>query len=90
MQECVILWWPVERVEFSQNNEVYSLSYNLCKDGSGGEYVILEDGIGFIREWEGQVGQVWKSWRLVLSLLHAGSITDFLVVYSIKETRICW
>ena len=51
MQECDILFYDqFKEVEFSQNNEVYSLSpIAFAKDGSGGEYVILEDdSIGFI------------------------------------------
>ena len=63
MQECDILFYDqLKEVEFSQNNEVYSLSpIAFAKDGSGGEYVILEDeSIGFIGS-EGQVGRVAES-----------------------------
>ena len=80
MQECDILFYDqLKEVEFSQNNEVYSLSpIAFAKDGSGGEYVILEDdSIGFIGS-EGQVGRVAESLDDLLTfLLHAGSITDF-------------
>lgn len=80
MKECDILFYEqLEEVEFSQNNEVYSLSpIAFAKDGSGGEYVILEDeSIGFIGS-EGQVGRVAESLDDLLTfLLHAGSISDF-------------
>ena len=80
MQECDILFYDqLKEVEFSQNNEVYSLSpIAFAKDGSGGEYVILEDqSIGFIGS-EGQVGRVAESLDDLLTfLLHSGSITDF-------------
>ena len=80
MQECDILFYDqLKEVEFSQNNEVYSLSpIAFAKDGSGGEYVILDDqSIGFIGS-EGQVGRVAESVdELLTFLLHAGSISDF-------------
>ena len=80
MQECDILFYnQLKEVEFSKNNEVYSLSpIAFAKDGSGGEYVILDDqSIGFIGS-EGQVGRVAESVdELLTFLLHAGSISDF-------------
>ena len=80
MQECDILFYDqLKEVEFSQNNEVYSLSpIAFAKDGSGGEFVFLEDeSIGFIGS-EGQVGRVAESLdELLTFLLHAGSISDF-------------
>ena len=80
MQECDILFYDqLKEVEFSQNNEVYSLSpIAFAKDGSGGEYVILEDdSIGFIGS-EGQVGRIAESLDDLLTfLLHAASISDF-------------
>lgn len=80
MQKCDIIFYDqLKEVEFSQNNEVYSLSpIAFAKDGSGGEYVILEDeSIGFIGS-EGQVGRVAESLDDLLTfLLHAGSISDF-------------
>ena len=80
MQECDSLFYDqLKEVEFSQNNEVYSLSpIAFAKDGSGGEYVILEDqSIGFIGS-EGQVGRVAESLDDLLTfLIHAGSISDF-------------
>ena len=79
-KQCDILFYEEFReVEFSQINEVYSLSpIAFAKDGSGGEYVILEDqSIGFIGS-EGQVGRVAESLdELLTFLLHAGSISDF-------------
>lgn len=80
MKECDILFYDqLKEVEFSQNNGVYSLSpIAFAKDGSGGEFVFLEDeSIGFIGS-EGQVGRVAESLdELLTFLLHAGSISDF-------------
>ena len=80
MKECDILFYDqLKEVEFSQNNEVYSLSpIVFAEDGSGGEFVFLEDeSIGFIGS-EGQVGRVAESLDDLLTfLLHAGSISDF-------------
>ena len=80
MKECDILFYDqLKEVEFSQNNEVYSLSpIAFAQDGSGGEFVFLEDeSIGFIGS-EGQVGRVAESLDDLLTfLLHAGSISDF-------------
>ena len=80
LAECDICFYDeIREVQFSQNNEVYSLSpIAFAKDGSGGEYVILEDeSIGFIGS-EGQVGRVAESLdELLTFLLHAGSISDF-------------
>ena len=75
----MIFYEEFREVEFSQNNEVYSLSpMAFAKDGSGGEYVILEDeSIGFIGS-EDQVGRVAESLKDLLAfLLHAGFISDF-------------
>ena len=80
LAECDICFYDeIREVQFSQNNEVYSLSpIAFAKDGSGGEYVILEDqSIGFIGS-EGQVGRVAESLdELLTFFLHAGSISDF-------------
>ena len=80
MQECDIIFYDqLKEVEFSQNNEVYSLSpIAFAKDGSGGEYVILEDqSIGFIGS-EGQVGRVAESLdELLTFLIYVGTISDF-------------
>ena len=90
MQECDILFYDqLKEVEFSQNNEVYSLSpIAFAQDGSGGEFVILEEhSIVFIGS-EGQVGRVAESLDDLLAfLLHAGSISDFScrLLYQNKE-----
>ena len=80
MAECDICFYDeIREVQFSYNNEEYSLDgHAFAQDGSGGEYVILEDGsIGFIGS-EGQVGRVAESLDDLLTfLLHAGSISDF-------------
>ena len=78
-QSDILFYEEFREVEFSQNNEVYFLSpMAFTKDGSEGEYVILEDeSIGFIGS-EGQVGRVAKSLKDLLAfLLHAGFISDF-------------
>ena len=78
--ECDIYFYDeIREVQFSYNNEEYSLAcHAFAQDGSGGEYVILEDqSIGFIGS-EGQVGRVAESLDDLLTfLLHAGSISDF-------------
>ena len=93
MQECDILFYDqLKEVEFSQNNEVYSLSpIAFAKDGSGGEYVILEDqSIGFIGS-EGQVGRVAESLdELLTFLIYAGTISDFSCRFLYQKTSICW
>ena len=80
MAECDICFYDeIREVQFSYNNEEYSLACQaLAQDGSGGEYVILEDqSIGFIGS-EGQVGRVAESLDDLLTfLIHAGSISDF-------------
>ena len=80
VDECDIYFYDhIREVQFSNNNEEYSLACQaLAQDGSGGEYVILEDqSIGFIGS-EGQVGRVAESLDDLLTfLIHAGSISDF-------------
>ena len=80
LDECDIYFYDqIREVQFSNNNEEYSLACQaLAQDGSGGEYVILEDeSIGFIGS-EGQVGRVAESLDDLLTfLLHASSISDF-------------
>lgn len=80
LAECDIYFYDqIREVQFSDNNEEYSLVCQaFTQDGSGGEYVILEDdSIGFIGS-EGQVGRVAESLDDLLTfLLHAGSISDF-------------
>lgn len=80
LTECDIYFYDqIREVQFSDNNEEYSLVCQaFAQDGSGGEYVILEDqSIGFIGS-EGQVGRVAESLDALLTfLIHAGSISDF-------------
>lgn len=80
LAECDIYFYDeIREVQFSYNNEEYSLDcHAFAQDGSGGEYVILEDqSIGFIGS-EGQVGRLAESLDDLLTfLLHAGSISDF-------------
>ena len=80
LDECDIYFYDhIREVQFSNNNEEYSLACQaFAQDGSGGEFVILEDdSIGFIGS-EGQVGRVAESLDDLLTfLLHAGSISDF-------------
>ena len=80
LDECDIYFYDhIREVQFSNNNEEYSLACQaFAQDGSGGEFVILEDdSIGFIGS-EGQVGRVAESLDDLLTfLIHAGSITDF-------------
>ncbi|MDU7073705.1 MAG: hypothetical protein E6334_00285 [Streptococcus peroris] len=80
LTECDIYFYDeIREVQFSYNNEEYSLAcHAFAQDGSGGEYVILEDDrIGFIGS-EGQVGRVAESLDDLLTfLIHAGSISDF-------------
>ena len=80
LDECDIYFYDeIREVQFSYNNEEYSLAcHAFAQNGSGGEYVILEDeSIGFIGS-EGQVGRVAESLDDLLTfLLHAGSISDF-------------
>ena len=80
LNECDIYFYDhIREVQFSNNDEEYSLACQaFAQDGSGGEFVILEDeSIGFIGS-EGQVGRVAESLDDLLTfLLHAGSISDF-------------
>lgn len=80
LAECDIYFYDeIREVQFSYNNEEYSLACQaFAQDGSGGEFVILEDqSVGFIGS-EGQVGRVAESLDDLLTfLLHAGSISDF-------------
>ena len=80
LDECDIYFYDqIREVQFSNNNEEYSPPLPaFAQDGSGGEFVILEDkSIGFIGS-EGQVGRVAESLDDLLTfLIHAGSISDF-------------
>ena len=80
MQECDIYFYEqIQKVQFSDHGETYSLSCQaFAQDGSGGEYVFLEDeSIGFISS-EGEVGRVSESLEDLLSfLIYAGCLSDF-------------
>ena len=90
LDECDIYFYDhIREVQFSNNNEEYSLACQaFAQDGSGGEFVILEDdSIGFIGS-EGQVGRVAESLDDLLTfVLHAGSISDFScrLIYQNKD-----
>ena len=89
MTECDIYFYDkISEVQFSGNNEEYSLACKaFAQEGSGGEYVFLEDNsIGFIGS-EGQVGRVAESLDDLLTfLLHAGCISDFSCQYLYQNT----
>ena len=90
LDECDIYFYDqIREVQFSNNNEEYSLACQaLTQDGSGGEYVILEDEIIDFIGSEGQVGRVAESLDDLLTfLIHAGSISDFScrLLYQNKE-----
>ncbi len=80
MQECDIYFYEQsQETNFSSNQEVYSMSYEaFAQDGSGGEFVFLDDGsIGFISS-EGEVGRIAENLEeLMTFLLHAGNFFDF-------------
>lgn len=80
MQECDIYFYEQsQETNFSSNQEVYSMSYEtFAQDGSGGEFVFLDDGsIGFISS-EGEVGRIAENIEeLMTFLIYAGNIFDF-------------
>ncbi len=80
MRECDIYFYEeTGKIQFSENNEEYSIGCEaFAQDGSGGEYVFLEDGsIGFIGS-EGEVGRATESLdELLTFLIHTGCIYDF-------------
>ena len=80
MQECDIYFYEQsQETNFSSNQEVYSMSYEtFAQDGSGGEFVLLDDGsIGFISS-EGEVGRIAENLEeLMTFLIYAGNIFDF-------------
>ena len=88
MQECDIYFYDhTQEVQFSNHGEIYSLNCQaFAQDGSGGEYVFLEDkSIGFISS-EGEVGRVSESLENLLTfLLHAGCLSDFSCKYFYKS-----
>ena len=77
MQECDIYFYEQsQETNFSSNQEVYSMSYEtFAQDGSGGEFVFLDDGsIGFISS-EGEVGRIAENIEeLMTFLIYAGNI----------------
>ena len=90
MNECDIYFYEETRAtQFLENNEKYSLGCKaFAQDGSGGEFVFLEDNsIGFIGS-EGEVGRVAENLNELLTfLIHAGYISDFSCkhIYKNKE-----
>ena len=90
MNECNIYFYKqTMETQFSENNEKYSLGCKVfAQDGSGGEFVFLEDdSIGFIGS-EGEVGRVAENLNELLTfLIHAGYISDFSCkhIYKNKE-----
>ncbi len=80
MHECDIYFYKESKeTNFSSNQEVYSIPCEaFAQDGSGGEFVFLNDGsIGFISS-EGEVGRIAENLEgLMTFLLHTGNIFDF-------------
>ena len=73
-----------------ENNEKYSLGCKaFAQDGSGGEFVFLEDNsIGFIGS-EGEVGRVAENLNELLTfLIHAGCISDFSCKHIYKNNEL--
>lgn len=80
MRECDIYFYKQsQETHFLSNHEIYSMSCEaFAQDGSGGEFVFLNDGsIGFISS-EGEVGRIAENLEGLLTfLIHAGNIFDF-------------
>ena len=91
MRECDIFFCTAPRnTEYLGHGEVYSIPFEtFAVDGSGGEYVQLEDGsIGLISS-EGSVGRVAESIEDLLQfLIHAGCISDFDCKYVYKSDKL--
>ena len=91
MRECDIFFCDKPRdTEYSGHGEVYSYSFEtFAVDGSGGEFVILDDGsIGLISS-EGSVGRVADNVKELMGfLLHAGNVFDFSCKYIYKNESI--
>ena len=91
MRECDICFYKQNQdIAMSENGEVYSMSAKaFAVDGSGGEFVILEDGsVGLISS-EGSVGRVADSIKELMGfLLHAGNVFDFTCKYIYKDESI--
>lgn len=80
MHECDIYSYKQSKeTDFLGNHELYSMPCDaFAKDGSGGEFVILNDGsIGLISS-EGEVGRIAENLEgLMTFLLHTENIFDF-------------
>ena len=91
MNECDIYFYEETRAtQFLENNEKYSLGCKaFAQDGSGGEFVFLEDNsIGFIGS-EGEVGRVAENLNeLLIFLIHAGCISDFSCKHIYKNSEL--
>ena len=91
MNECDIYFYEETRAtQFLENNEKYSLGCKaFAQDGSGGEFVFLEDNsIGFIGS-EGEVGRVAENLNELLTfLIHAGCISDFSCKHIYKNSEL--
>ena len=91
MNECNIYFYKqTMETQFSGNNEKYSLGCKaFAQDGSGGEFVFLDDGsIGFIGS-EGEVGRVAENLNELLTfLIHAGYISDFSCKHIYKNNEL--
>ena len=91
MNECDIYFYEETReTQFLENNEKYSLGCKaFAQDGSGGEFVFLEDNsIGFIGS-EGEVGRVAENLNeLLIFLIHAGCISDFSCKHIYKNSEL--
>lgn len=90
LQECNIYFYAqLQETQFTENHEIYTIPCKaFAQDGSGGEYVFLEDGsIGLISS-EGEVGRIAERLEDLLTLLiHAGNLFDFncQYIYQKKE-----
>ena len=84
MSECDIYFLEQEQdTEFQGHGEIFSMEGEVfARDGSGGEFLFLEDGsIGLISS-EGSVGRVSESLdKLLEFLICAGCISDFNCKY---------
>jgi hypothetical protein len=91
MNECNIYFYEKTReTQFLENNEKYSLGCKaFAQDGSGGEFVFLDNGsIGFIGS-EGEVGRVAENLNeLLIFLIHAGCIFDFSCKHIYKNNEL--
>lgn len=80
MRECDILFYEkIKEVAFQGHGEIYSIPCKaFAQDGSGGEFVFLNDGSIALIGSEGEVGRISESLEELLTfLIHAGSVFDF-------------